>query len=625
MPVPVPVLQGDTLWERVPVLMTDVCWVHQLQQHECVEMALGGMEIALASTTSCTTSAAAGNMNMTTMGCSSWLQQMRDQIRLALITQNHHYTGGSSIKYPSMMTIDKSPSSTLAEGCAELSPLLFLFSMNLLHRGTTKASDPEPKLAASTAPAAAASSSQDKMTDTTKVMPAALPESTDDGVLCLSSEEEFQELEEQGGAVGGGDDDVEEEEEQSPSITTTSCKKKKKTKTTSRLLYQLLRCVPISGNRLRLVAAVKCAFSLGLAVLLGLLFSNHHGFWSGLIVATTMTAGRESTWALATARAHGTALGSVYGVLAGCLTAEMELRFLALLPWIVLATFLKRSRAYGTAGGVAAALSGIIIVGRRYDEPPAAFTIARLMETFIGLSCTMVADLVFQPAARPSARARAQVSRCLAALRDCLAASSADDASGKDRYCYCYPVVQEQVALLSKYTAEAGSEPTYLWLPPFPAACYGKVEVSLRRMQQLLWLYLQARATLRRQRQQLDEAEADIQRFHSLVSTSLQHLCLGEGNISGEVDLEAGKQLPRLHSSCCCEEAASASEMVVRSFLGHAREALQQQEAAAERELDDDDGWLQLGLVCVASIGFCVGEMIKEALQLEAHMLDLAN
>lgn len=215
------------------------------------------------------------------MGCSSWLQQMRDQIRLALITQNHHYTGGSSIKYSSMMTIDKSPSSTLAEGCAELSPLLFLFSMNLLHRGTTKASDPEPKLAASTAPAAAAaaSSSQDKMTDTTKVMPAALPESTDDGVLCLSSEEEFQELEEQGGAVGGGDDDVEEEEEQSPakqaSITTTSCKKK--TKTTSRLLYQLLRCVPISGNRLRLVAAVKCAFSLGLAVLLGLLFSNHHG------------------------------------------------------------------------------------------------------------------------------------------------------------------------------------------------------------------------------------------------------------------------------------------------------------------------------------------------------------
>ncbi|CAN6348724.1 unnamed protein product [Urochloa humidicola] len=35
------------------------------------------------------------------------------------------------------------------------------------------------------------------------------------------------------------------------------------------------------GNKL--VAAAKCGFSLGLAVLLGLLFSNDHGFWSGLI------------------------------------------------------------------------------------------------------------------------------------------------------------------------------------------------------------------------------------------------------------------------------------------------------------------------------------------------------
>jgi len=56
---------------------------------------------------------------------------------------------------------------------------------------------------------------------------------------------------------------------------------------------------PFRFRRRQLLAAAKCGFSLGLAVLLGLLFSNDHGFWSGLIVATTFTTARESTWAVA--------------------------------------------------------------------------------------------------------------------------------------------------------------------------------------------------------------------------------------------------------------------------------------------------------------------------------------
>ena len=57
-------------------------------------------------------------------------------------------------------------------------------------------------------------------------------------------------------------------------------------------------------RRRQLLAAAKCGFSLGLAVLLGLLFSNDHGFWSGLIVATTFTTARESTWAVAAVGRH---------------------------------------------------------------------------------------------------------------------------------------------------------------------------------------------------------------------------------------------------------------------------------------------------------------------------------
>uniref|UniRef100_A0ACD5XY44 Uncharacterized protein n=1 Tax=Avena sativa TaxID=4498 RepID=A0ACD5XY44_AVESA len=348
----------------------------------------------------------------------------------------------------------------------------------------------------------------------------------------------------------------------------------------------------------KVMTAAKCAVSLGLAVLLGLLFNNDHGFWSGLIVATTMTAGRDSTWAVAIARAHGTAIGSVYGVL-GCLLSQqphlMELRFLALLPWIVLSTFLKRSRAYGPAGGIAAALSGIIIVGRRYDEAPMAFTITRLVETFIGLSCTVVADLVFQRKARPTARARAQLHHCITALQECVDGLATTSSAKQQK------VLLEQVALLKKYAAEAAGEPSFLWLAPFPASCYDKVQGSLSRMAQLIGLYQHARATVVDTTGSSQVLGADMKRFHRLLSASLEALLLGEE----DVDLEDGKGI-------FCQDM-----VVVRSFLGHAREALLQQQQHGEEEE-------QLAAVCLGSIGFCMGEMMKEAQQLEAHMLNLS-
>ena len=54
-------------------------------------------------------------------------------------------------------------------------------------------------------------------------------------------------------------------------------------------------------------------------------------------------------------------------------------------------------------------------MGRRYDQAPRAFTITRLVETFIGISCAVLADLVFQPGARPSVQAREQLARCIPA------------------------------------------------------------------------------------------------------------------------------------------------------------------------------------------------------------------
>jgi hypothetical protein len=529
-------------------------------------MPIKGMEIALTT---------ASRTSRPMICSSSWLEQMTDQIRLAMLTTHHRHSSSNSTamtkkmnESPSMLT-DRAMT-TLPERHEELSPFLFLFSMHLLHRGTLHLPSPHP----------------DQTTTTTscKVTPAvaAAQESDDDDDDYSSDEEE----EVQGNGPESGDD------EPSKTISLETSKRQGEEKKKS-----ILSVLRLGWEWERVVTAAKCAVSLGFAVLLGLLFNNDHGFWSGLIVATTMTAGRDSTWAVAIARAHGTAIGSVYGVL-GCLLSQqphlMELRFLALLPWIVLSTFLKRSRAYGPAGGIAAALSGIIIVGRRYDEAPMTFTITRLVETFIGLSCTVAADLVFQRKARPTARARAQLHRCIAALRECVNGLSPTSSKQQQQ-----KALLEQVALLKKYAAEAGSEPNFLWLAPFPSSSYDKVHGSLSRMAQLIGLYLHARAIVVETTGGSQVLGADMKRFHSFLSASLEALLEEE-----DIDLEAGKGI------------FYQDMMVVKSFLGHAKEALLQQQHGEEEE--------QLAAVCVGSIGFCMGELMKEAQQLESHMLDLS-
>ncbi|XP_020201766.2 uncharacterized protein [Aegilops tauschii subsp. strangulata] len=571
-------VKGDLQWERVPAVLRR--WMPQqaVVDHGRIEMPIKGMEIALTST------AIAGTSPMI---CSSWLEHMRDQIRLSMLTTHRHHhcssTAATSVamtkttinkQSPLMLTTD-TMTTLLPERHEELSPFLFLFSMHLLRRGTLQ------QLASS-------HPDQTKTTTCSKVTPAvtAADESTDDDDFYLSEEEE-----EEGAHASSGEEEDQLQEHEAPNKTGDMEKTSKKQNKKSVWLRWGLEWE-------RVMTAAKCAVSLGLAVLLGLLFNNDHGFWSGLIVATTMTAGRDSTWAVAIARAHGTAIGSVYGVL-GCLLSQqphlMELRFLALLPWIVLATFLKRSRAYGPAGGVAAALSGIIIVGRRYDEAPMAFTITRLVETFIGLSCTVATDLVFQRKARPTARARAQLHRCIAALRECVVGLAPTSSAKQQQQ---HKTLLEQVALLKKYAVEAGSEPNFLWLAPFPTSCYDKVHGSLSRIAQLIGLYQHARATLIDTAGGSRQLGADMKRFHSALSASLETL------LEEDVDLEAGKGI-------FCEDMA-----VVKSFLGHAREALSQQQQEEEEE--------QLAAVCLGSIGFCMGEMMKEAQQLEAHMLNLS-
>ncbi|XP_062203075.1 uncharacterized protein LOC133905322 [Phragmites australis] len=563
---------STALLHRINAIKEDLQWERaaEVSINMEMEMPLTGMQIALAMQTAGAGSSSGGGGNIDI----GPVMTMRDQIRLALLEPNKSSSKPKSLYfYLPMMSSSKRSE--------ELAPFLFLFSLYELHRATSS-----PIIKAAAAAAKQLVSLDEQLTD-------------------LSDEQEEVNLEDDPRLVGRGEDKAH------------NCSET--TKHHQNVLLQSL-LGPKGIGRSRLMAAAKCGFSLGLGVLLGLLFSNDHGFWSGLIVATTMSTGRDSTWAVAIARAHGTALGSVYAVL-GCLLLSqqqlltMDLRFLAILPWMLLATFLKRSRAYGPAGGVAAALSVVIIMGRRYDEPPMAFTIARLVETFLGISCAVLADLVFQPGARPSVQAREQLTGCIASLAGCFAPNLSQSQLR-------VKVVQQQLALLRKHAAQAGSEPTYLWLPPFPTACYDKIEGSMSRMAQLLHVYLQARAAL----MDMDVDAGGDDDFNRVVSTSLNYCTMLAANSSSLVqeeedhakahdDPEAGHGTIR----CCREEEAMAPEEVVGSFLVHAREVLLDEEEE-EAEGEEERGLLAC---CVASIGLCMGEITKEALRLEAHILDL--
>lgn len=113
----------------------------------------------------------------------------------------------------------------------------------------------------------------------------------------------------------------------------------------------------ITINSRRFMSSFKCSLSLGLAILFGSIYSKENGFWAGLPVAISLAATREATFKVANVKAQGTVLGTVYGVL-GCFLFErfVQIRFLSLLPWFIVSSFLSRSRMYGQAGAISSSL-----------------------------------------------------------------------------------------------------------------------------------------------------------------------------------------------------------------------------------------------------------------------------
>ncbi|PHT34707.1 hypothetical protein CQW23_26507 [Capsicum baccatum] len=395
-------------------------------------------------------------------------------------------------------------------------------------------------------------------------------------------------------------------------------------------MRKLWNKLAITINSRRFMAAFKCSLSLGLSILLGSIYSKENGFWAGLPVAISLAATREATFKVANVKAQGTVLGTVYGVL-GCFVFErfVQIRFLSLLPWFIVSSFLSRSRMYGQAGGISAVIGAVLILGRQGFGPPSEFGIARITETFIGLSCSIMVEILFNPT-RASTLVKIQLSNTFKTLHQCID-SITFSSSNKNNLEEIHKNLKFHVNELGKFIAEAEAEPNF-WFLPFSSGCYGKVMESLSKMMDYVLFgsqalrFLQQHSTSSVDWNNLDN---DLMLYKDLIGTSTK--CYAEVSLVKSlaildkefekkklpIDLELGK------SSSYNIRASSSEEGILNSYLQHSNELADFIVNVDGNKSDEKlKGQLVLSL---SALGFCMESLVKETKETEKAIKEIVQ
>ncbi|KAL7173451.1 hypothetical protein ACSBR2_032837 [Camellia fascicularis] len=373
----------------------------------------------------------------------------------------------------------------------------------------------------------------------------------------------------------------------------------------------------------RLIPALKCSLSLGLAVLFGLIYSKENGYWAGLPVAISIAGAREATFKVANVKAQGTVLGTVYGVL-GCFMFQKiaQVRFLSLLPWFIFTSFLQQSRLYGQAGAISAVIGAVLILGRKNFGPPSEFAIARIVETFIGLSCSIMVEIVLQPT-RGSTLAKMQLSKSLKALHECVSLISLGDS--KTSLGDSQKKLKTHVNELKQFIGQAEVEPNF-WFLPFNSACYYKLWGSLSKMEDLLLFVDHAIGSLER----IDKLEGHIERFKKMICSpmkcfeevslvkSLSHLEkeLEKKNIAH--DIELGKP-PSSIVFGSCGSAEDEIEKIISYYLEDSREVVDKVNSLEV----DNDGIKTQDCLSLSALVFCMVSLVRETQEIEKGVKEI--
>ncbi|KAG8375145.1 hypothetical protein BUALT_Bualt10G0069900 [Buddleja alternifolia] len=388
---------------------------------------------------------------------------------------------------------------------------------------------------------------------------------------------------------------------------------------------------PITVNKQRLMPALKCSFSLGFAVLFGLMYSKENGFWSGLPVAISLASAREATFKVANIKAQGTVLGTVYGVI-GCFIFEryVKIRFISLLPWFIFSSILRQSRMYGQAGGISAVIGAVLILGRKNFGNPSDFAIARIVETFIGLSCSIMVDILLQPT-RAAVLAKIQLSMSLEALRECVGSISI----GSSKFSLEERVkkLKFHVHELGKSIEEAEVEPNF-WFLPFHSASFSKLKGSFSKMVDLLLFGSYALRFIEQESKNMDskiwkegscKLENDLKVFRDVVCCGIK--CFEEVNLvqslavlenefekrKSSLDLEMGKSGKMCVIQWSGLDDDDEMKKNIFSFLQHLDELAR--EIGAEK--DENEEVKNELILSLSAVAFCMNGLLKETKEIE--------
>ncbi|KAI9153146.1 hypothetical protein LWI28_006704 [Acer negundo] len=406
-----------------------------------------------------------------------------------------------------------------------------------------------------------------------------------------------------------------------------------------RIWSSVLMLLPSSES---LVFALKCSISLGFAVLFGLIYNRENGYWSGLTIAISFANKRQATFTVANARAQGTAMGSVYGILCCFMFQKVvNFRFLALLPWIVFTSFLRHSRMYGESGGISAVIGALLILGRKNYGTPSEFAIARITEATIGLICFIIVDIIFHPA-KAATVAKTQLLGSLRALRASIESIRlcADQKSKLTSRALRekQQKLKSHINKLQSFIGDAELEPNF-WFMPFHGTCYRKLLGSLSRMADLLLFVAYKTEFLSEVSERFgvdwkeieEHIDDELELFKEKVGNSLK--CLEEVIMIKSLEM-LQQELREKNISRDIELGRSPSEDVPRSLGPDEEETeeilcsflqLSNRIANSINSKDEEQKLKSQMVLCLNGLSFCISSLMKETTEIEKEVKELVK
>ncbi|KAH0659729.1 hypothetical protein KY289_028477 [Solanum tuberosum] len=358
--------------------------------------------------------------------------------------------------------------------------------------------------------------------------------------------------------------------------------------------------------------------------------NKDNGFWAGLPVAISLAGSREATFKVANVKAQGTVLGTIYGIL-GCFVFEkyVQIRFLSLLPWFIVSSFLRQSTMYGQAGGLSAIIGALLILGRKGFGLPSEFAIARITETFIGLSCSIIVEVLLQPT-RATTLAKLQLSKSFEILNESILLISFGSIGNLVE---SQNKLKSHIIEMGKFIAEAEAEPNF-WFVPFHSVCYRKLMGSLTKMLEYLHFGSQAFMLLEQESggsidNFVHKLDGDIKLFKDFVGSSMK--CFEEVSLVKSLEildkefekkkLSVDVELGTSQSSSYCNIIRYVSEEEIdenfRSYFEHSKEFVDQIVNGEELK-----GQVVLSL---SALGFCMDGLVKETKEIEKAIKEVVQ